>query len=241
MKIKQKRMASATTPPTPTISHQFPRIFIARHGKTEWSENGRHTSISEIPLTEDGIKNVKITSENLVGEDKLIDPKNIAKCIISPRIRTKQTYDLLLGDHKKDISEDKLVFDEDVQEFKYGKYEGLKPKEIKALDPSFWIWTTGCPEGESAKDASDRADRVVDKIKKCHQECINELQNNPTAQAKDILILSHGHFTRVLIARFLGLPIDFGAKLVTNAGSIQVLGYQHKSLDEPSILALNLQ
>lgn len=54
-----------------------PRCFIIRHGETEWSLNGRHTGTTDLPLTANGEKRVKATGKALVGNDRLIVPKNL--------------------------------------------------------------------------------------------------------------------------------------------------------------------
>ena len=60
-----------------------PRVFIIRHGETEWSLNGRHTGISDIPLTANGEKRVRATGKALVGDDRLIVPSNLAHmCVL---------------------------------------------------------------------------------------------------------------------------------------------------------------
>jgi broad specificity phosphatase PhoE len=54
-----------------------PRCFIVRHGETEWSLNGRHTGITDLPLTANGEKRIKATGKALVGNDRLIAPKKL--------------------------------------------------------------------------------------------------------------------------------------------------------------------
>ncbi|KAK4548319.1 hypothetical protein LTR36_010189 [Oleoguttula mirabilis] len=137
-----------------------PRVFIIRHGETEWSLNGRHTGTSDIPLTQNGEKRIRATGRALVGSDRLIVPKNLAHIYVSPRKRAQRTLELLgLGckepipwQHHGDIAEfnkgtgpetvgvgeeDKHVgtqanveITEAVREWDYGDYEGVTSKEI---------------------------------------------------------------------------------------------------------------
>lgn len=72
-----------------------PRIFIVRHGETEWSLNGRHTGSTELPLTANGEKRIRATGRALVGDDRLIVPKNLAHIYVSPRHRAQRTFELL--------------------------------------------------------------------------------------------------------------------------------------------------
>ncbi|EIM23519.1 phosphoglycerate mutase-like protein [Wallemia mellicola CBS 633.66] len=218
----------------------FPRVFLIRHGQTEWSQNGRHTGTSDIPLTERGAQIVKELGPRVVGEGKLIDPSQISKVFLSPRQRAKSTYELLFGEHKVT---GEVVETNDAREWTYGDYEGLKPAEIKALNPNFWIWTDGCPNGESPEELTARADNLVKEIREVHRKHLEDRKNGVETQGSgDVVLVSHGHFSRVFIPRFLGFELQtLGPKLVVEAGAVQVLGYQHKNLDEPSIYAMNLE
>ncbi|TIC69482.1 AAA-domain-containing protein [Wallemia mellicola] len=209
-------------------------------GQTEWSQNGRHTGTSDIPLTERGAQIVKELGPRVVGEGKLIDPSQISKVFLSPRQRAKSTYELLFGEHKVT---GEVVETNDAREWTYGDYEGLKPAEIKALNPNFWIWTDGCPNGESPEELTARADNLVKEIREVHRKHLEDRKNGVETQGSgDVVLVSHGHFSRVFIPRFLGFELQtLGPKLVVEAGAVQVLGYQHKNLDEPSIYAMNLE
>ena len=124
-------------------------------GETEWTINGRCTGNAEIPLTANGIAQVRGTGEALVGPGKLIDPSKLAHVFTSPRQRAIVTLDMLLGStQKKRLEEEgKISVTEDITEWDYGTYEGLTPKEIKESRASRglqkWdIWTEGCEGGE---------------------------------------------------------------------------------------------
>ncbi|KAK1061528.1 hypothetical protein LTR74_011042 [Friedmanniomyces endolithicus] len=127
-----------------------PRVFLIRHGQTEWSQNGRHTSTTDIPLTDRGEKQVKASAEYMYGSGKLIDPAKLAKVYVSPRQRATRTYELLSG------KTDGYEITESLAEWYYGEYEGLKPAEIRAKrkaqgldkDQKWEIWRDGCEGGE---------------------------------------------------------------------------------------------
>ncbi|KAF8973877.1 histidine phosphatase superfamily [Flammula alnicola] len=207
-------------------SRPMPRLFLVRHGETEWSQNGRHTGLTDIPLTERGVEQVKKISKALVGDGLVIEPKNLCTVQVSPRQRARKTFELLF-EHLGKLPDHVLT--EDVQEWNYGDYEGLKPAEIKKLNPTWKIWYDGCPGGESVEQMQARVDKVISK--KYKEEGIH---------TRDVLIVAHGHFNRVLISRWINFPLCLGTHFNVEPGSLAILSYNHNSLDEPALNALNL-
>ncbi|RMZ14388.1 hypothetical protein D0862_02054 [Hortaea werneckii] len=136
-----------------------PRVFIIRHGETEWSLNGKHTGTSDIPLTVNGEKRIRATGKALVGADRLIVPKNLAHIYVSPRKRAQRTLELLglgckepipwhqhgdiaapnaggetvgVGEEEQTTSTGaKIEITEAVREWDYGDYEGVTSQEIR--------------------------------------------------------------------------------------------------------------
>ena len=150
-----------------------PRVFIARHGETEWTINGRCTGKSEIPLTENGKKQVQGTRDVLVGAGKMMDPAKFAHIFVSPRQRAQSTLDLLLGPEKERLQKaGKISVTEDIAEWDYGDYEGVHPNGIRAQrkekgldkDKPWDIWVDGCEGGESAEEVRIRLDRLIAEI-----------------------------------------------------------------------------
>ena len=149
-----------------------PRVFIVRHGETEWSLNGRHTGTTDLPLTANGEKRVAATGRALVGPDRLIVPAQVAHVYVSPRRRARRTLELLrLGCHdplpwatappdSPNPSGDgagaktaEVQVTDDICEWDYGAYEGLTSKTIREQraergEGGWDIWKDGCPEGE---------------------------------------------------------------------------------------------
>ncbi|OQE17941.1 hypothetical protein PENSTE_c019G08367 [Penicillium steckii] len=229
-----------------------PRCFIARHGETEWSLNGRHTGITDLPLTENGEKRIKATGKALVGNDRLIVPKNVVHVYVSPRTRAQRTLELLeLGcrerlpwrDQRKDEDEEpirteaKVEVTEAVREWDYGDYEGLTSKQIaemrKEKGEGAWnIWTDGCPGGESPSDVINRLDELILEIKnKFHSPCLN----GKTEGKGDVLIVAHGHILRAFAMRWTGKPLT-ETSLILDAGGVGTLSYEHHNINEPAII-----
>lgn len=149
-----------------------PRVFIIRHGETEWSLNGRHTGITDIPLTANGERRIRATGKALVGPDRLIVPKHLAHIYVSPRKRAQRTLELLglgvkhgipweqhgeLAEHnvtEEEGCDAKIEVTEEIREWDYGEYEGITTPEIrkrrkeKGQREAWDIWRDGCPGGE---------------------------------------------------------------------------------------------
>jgi broad specificity phosphatase PhoE len=119
------------------------RIVLVRHGQTEWSASGRHTSTTDVPLTEEGRRAARALP---------LRDRDFALVLTSPRLRARETCELagLKG-----------TVDDDLAEFDYGSYEGLTTKEIREVRPGWSLWTDGAPGGETAAQVGARADRVI--------------------------------------------------------------------------------
>jgi probable phosphoglycerate mutase len=133
----------------------------------------------------------------------------------SPLQRARRTAELAgFGD---------AVVDDDLVELNYGDYDGLTTAEIHEARPDWYLWRDGAPGGESPEEAGARADRVIEQIR---------------AADGDVLLFGHGHFSRVLGARLLGLPASEGRLLMLSPGSVSVVGSEH---GEPAIRRWNWQ
>lgn len=138
-----------------------PRVFIVRHGETEWALVGRQTGKTDLDLTPAGVSQVRSTATHLVGPGKLLDPTNLAQVFVSPRKRALQTLHFLLEGHWNGDdamrADERVVVTEDIAEWDYGDYEGLTVGEIRAgrrergLDDGHQVWNVwrdGCEGGE---------------------------------------------------------------------------------------------
>ncbi|KAL8626136.1 hypothetical protein Q9189_008181 [Teloschistes chrysophthalmus] len=231
-----------------------PRVFIVRHGETEWSLKGRHTGTTDLPLTANGEKRIRATGQALVGDDRLIVPSQLAHIYVSPRNRAQRTLELLnLGCRDKlpwqeqqqtkplDIRTDaKVQIDEDIREWDYGDYEGLTSATIreqrgKTGEGAWDIWRDGCPGGESPAEITKRLDRVIDDIRsRFHEKVIGK----PKADGvpSDVLLVAHGHILRAFAMRWIKRELTEGVSLLLEAGGVGTLSYEHHNIDEPAIL-----
>ncbi|KAI9461792.1 histidine phosphatase superfamily [Boletus coccyginus] len=231
------------------MARPTPRIFLIRHGETEWSLNGRHTGRSDIPLTVRGEQQIKEKAPLLVGQGRALDPSDLGVAFISPRIRAHKTFHILF-EHLPEVPDH--VITEQVREWDYGDYEGLLKEEILAKQPGWYIWRDGyvsrrgstkhlislivsCPGGENADDMRSRVDGVITKVREYHRQYFEEGKG-----ARDVLIVAHGHFNRVFVSRWIGLDLALGTLFGVEPGGVSVLSYNHKSLDEPVLNGLNL-
>jgi len=171
-------------------------VYLIRHGETEWSLNGRHTGITEIPLTENGRNLAKRLAPVLATE-------RFALVLTSPLERARKTCELAgLGAHAE--------IDRDLMEWNYGEYEGLTPKQIDAQAPGWMIFTDGCPRGESPAQVSARADRLVARVRSVEG---------------DVALFAHGHVFRVFAARWLELPARAGCHFLLDTATLSILSY----------------
>jgi broad specificity phosphatase PhoE len=174
------------------------RLFVVRHGETEWSRSGQHTSVTDLPLTAEG----EAEAEKLAGR---LDPRDFQLVLTSPRRRAWHTAKLA-GFTAESAPE--VV--EDLVEWYYGDYEGRTSEEIRQDDPSWTIWTGSTPGGETPDQVSARLDRLISRI-----------QDSGVEQA---ICFAHGHILRALTVRWLELDISAGVHFPLDTGTISILG-----------------
>jgi len=171
-------------------------VYLIRHGETEWSLNGRHTGITDIPLTENGRNLAKRLAPVLATE-------RFALVLTSPLERARKTCELAgLGAHAE--------IDRDLMEWNYGEYEGLTPKQIDAQAPGWMLFRDGCPGGETPEQAGARVDRVIARAR---------------AVEGHVALFAHGHIFRVFAARWLGLPAMAGCHFLLDTATLSILSY----------------
>jgi len=177
-------------------------IFLIRHGETEWSLSGQHTSRTDLALTEEGRVRAKALGELLKS---MLPATTFALVLSSPMQRAIETCQL---------AGYQAVIEDNLREWDYGSYEGLTSDDIQKTAPGWTIWTGPVPGGETPAQIGARADRVI-------QRCLGI--------AGDSALFSHGHMLRVLAARWLGLAPDCGRLLGLDTASVCVLGWEHET------------
>jgi probable phosphoglycerate mutase len=176
------------------------QIYVIRHGETEWARSGRHTSHTDLPLTELGRAEAVDLGRRLAG-------RAFSLALTSPRARAAETARLAGFPNAER--------DDDLREWDYGNLEGLTTAQIRERIPGWTIWAGPWPDGETARQVGRRADRVI-------ARCLD-----PSVTG-DIVLFSHGHFLRVLTARWLGLPARRGSLFALGTATVGVLGWERE-------------
>jgi probable phosphoglycerate mutase len=180
-------------------------LLLVRHGETEWSASGQHTSWTDLPLTQRGEEQAKFLAPLLAG-------RTFALALTSPLVRAVRTAELagLTG----------VVTDPDLHEWDYGAYEGVTTVDIHRTRPDWYLWTDGVPPGpeghpgESPEQVGRRADRVLSRVE-------------AALPGGDVILVAHGHFLRVLTARRLGLAPADGRLFQLATGTVSRLSTEH--------------
>lgn len=173
---------------------------MVRHGQTAWSRDGRHTSITDLDLTDVGVEQAKALDDRLDRED-------FGLVLSSPRRRAQHTAELAgFGDFE---------VEPDLAEWYYGDFEGLTSVQIRERFPGWRIWFNGCPGGESSEQVRARLTRVVTRVR--------------DSGVDKAICFAHGHALRVLALAWLDFPIIFGQSFPVDVASVSVLGREKES------------
>jgi probable phosphoglycerate mutase len=184
----------------------LPCIYLIRHGETEWSLSNRHTSHTDIPLTDQGERDARKLGERLLG-------LRFSQVFTSPRQRARRTCELAGLDPVAKI-------EPDLAEWDYGDYEGQHSMDIRKGRPDWNLFRDGCPHGEMPAQVSDRADRLIARLR---------------AVDGNVALFSHGHFGCVLAARWIGLPVIEGQHFLLGTASLSILGCEPNCPEVPVI------
>jgi broad specificity phosphatase PhoE len=174
-------------------------LVLVRHGETEWSASGRHTSYTDIDLTPDGERQARLLAPTLRG-------RRFVGVLCSPRKRALRTAELA------DVTVSEV--DDDLVEWDYGRYEGITSAEIQRDRPQWNLWRDGAPGGETPVQIQHRIDRVL-------------ARTEPLLTDGDVALFGHGHSLRVVGARWIGLTASGGGLLRLDTATISTLGYEH--------------
>ena len=173
------------------------RLHLIRHGETEWSLSGQHTGRTDVALTTHGEAQARALQP-------LLDRIRFDAVLTSPAVRARRTCELAGPGHPA------AAIEPDLAEWNYGHYEGRTSADIQKDRPGWNCYRDGCPDGESAGDVAERADRLLGRL--CH------LHGN-------VALFSHGEFGCSLAARWIGLPVLQGEHLQLGSASLSILGF----------------
>ncbi len=189
---------------------ELPRLFLARHGDTPWTDAGKHTGRTDLALNERGKQNARQLGERL-------RQNSYVRIFTSPLKRASNTCELAGYGDRAEIDSDLLEWD-------YGDFEGKTTEEILKDRPDWQLYRDGCPGGECPEDVAARANRFLARVR--------DIEG-------DVLAFSSGHIIRMIAARWLGLPPAAGRFFYCRPASVGVLGYEHNSYEEPIVRAWN--
>jgi probable phosphoglycerate mutase len=175
-------------------------VWLVRHGATEWSASGRHTGVTDVPLSDAGREQARALARRLRGHE-------FALVLTSPLQRARETCRIA------GLVDDARV-EPDLREWDYGEYEGLTTAQIRQRDPGWTVWTGPVPGGETIEQVAARAMHVVDEI---------------AAVDGDVALFAHGHVLRILATCWLGVEPRAGRLLGLDTASLCVLGFEHET------------
>jgi len=203
-------------PPGGADANPSGRVALIRHGETTWSASGRHTSVTDVDLTATGERQARAIPTLLAGLG--LHPATV---LVSPRrraLRTAELAGLIAPDGAAtQAGPDRTgVVTGDLVEWDYGDYEGLTTPQIRTHRPGWELFADGCPGGESPRQAGERADRLLARVR-------------TLTGHGDVALVCHGHISRTLAVRWVGLPVTAGALIGMDAGAVTVLGTYHGS------------
>ena len=175
------------------------RIFLIRHGATDWSEAGRHTGRSDRPLTDEGRRQVERLRPRLAGE-------RFDLVLVSPLVRALETA-RLTGFGESEV-------DPDLMEWDYGDYEGRTAADIRRERPGWTPWHGGFPGGEPLDEVAARAARVLRRVRPVEG---------------DVALFAHGHILRVITAGWLEQAPVEASRYHLDTGSVSLLGWERET------------
>ena len=175
-------------------------LWLIRHGETEWSASGKHTSGSDVPLTARGVQAAQAIGQYLAGQE-------FSLILTSPRQRAQETCRIAGYSSRATV-------DNNLSEWNYGNYEGRTTAEIRSEVANWSVWSGSVPGGEAIEQVAERAESILKRA-----ECVGGR----------IALFSHAHFLRILAATWIGLPARSGSLLALDTGSVSILGFERET------------
>jgi broad specificity phosphatase PhoE len=188
----------------------LPKLYLARHGDTAWTDSHQHTGRTDLPLNERGEEHARQLGEQLRGF-------SFVRVFTSPLQRASKTCALAGFGGLAEV-------DSDLTEWDYGRWEGTHTSDVLKDRPGWELYRDGCPDGESPQDVAVRADRFIARVH---------------GIGGDVLAFSSGHIIRMIAARWNGLAPADGRFFFCLPASVGVLGFEHESREQPIIRLWN--
>lgn len=193
-----------------STSFDRPMLYLIRHGETVWSITGQHTGRTDVALTVHGTDEARELRS-------FLNRIHFAEVLTSPMLRARRTCELAgLGSM--------CEVDADLSEWNYGDYEGMRTEDIRKRRPGWNVWRDGCPRGETPTEVSDRADRLLTRLRTLRGA---------------VALFSHGQFGSALAVRWIGLPLINGQHFALAPASISILACEPGHPTVPAIVVWN--
>jgi probable phosphoglycerate mutase len=175
-------------------------LWLIRHGETEWSASGAHTSRTDVPLTVRGKDSAKAIGDWL-------EEKDFSIVLTSSRQRARETCRIAWYSAAAQV-------DDNIAEWDYGEYEGRTTPDIRNEQPGWSVWKTPPPGGETLEEIAGRAQKVIGRA---------------LSVGGRVALFSHAHFLRILAATWLGLPPEAGRLYFLDTGSVSILSFERET------------
>lgn len=187
------------------------RLWLVRHGETEWSRVLRHTGWTDVPLTDRGREQAAALAEPLRGIA-------FAAVLCSPLGRARETLRLARPDLEAELLDD-------LRERNYGVAEGRSTEQLREQDPDWNSWTTPIEGAETIDEVGVRANRAIARAVACGRAAAD---GGSASEVRDVLLVAHGHLLRILAARWIGQPGVLGSHLGLDVGAVSLLGHERE-------------
>lgn len=215
--MSQPGAAAADLTPAGT---PLPNLWLLRHGETEWSRDGNYTGLTDLPLTEGGEQQARDAATRLAGV-------NFDAVFTSPLQRARRTAELAGFPNAEVLPH--------AHEWDYGDNEGRNSAKVREENPGYLIWKDGVPNGETLAEVGARADRIISRVQ---AGCGTPADQNPDAvPVRNVLLVAHGHFLRIVTARWLEFDAVEGRRFILGTAAVCALGWDKHT---PAILRWNI-